>query len=200
MLKYYFAHPVSVYNTKLEEAIMVLIRHCFPRIEVVNPNTPDQQKAYKKERTASGGTHADHKGMDFFYRTVENCDGCTSMPFLDCRMGLGVASETQKALKAGKPAWLIEPSHELTQAEMDAFTANPLNGSFMIREFHEDEVSVLVNTQDLKANPPAFVVSHEETRLRTYLQYDGAMRPYAEAHKAKLPVPDDFYALDPKKK
>lgn len=199
-MRIYFAHPVSVYNTPLEDAMLVLTAHCFPEGEIVNPNTPEYQRAYSEAKAASGGTHADHKGMDIFYKMLESLDGCVSMPFLDRKMGLGVAGETQKTVKAGKDAWLVEPSHELTQEELDAFVANPLNGAFWVRKFNDDEVHALRSREELKADPPDFVVGHEETRLRTFIQYNGAMRPYAEAHKVKLPVPDDFYALDPKKK
>lgn len=200
-MRIYFAHPVNVYNTPLEGAMMVLIAHCFPEAEIVNPNTPEGQKAYEEAKAASGGTHGDHKGMDVFYKMLESLDGCVSMPFLDCRMGLGVAGETQKTVKAGKYAWLIEPLHELTAIEIEMFVANPQNGLFRIRPLTEEEVRLLVDHPgELKDNPPHIVVPHEETRLRTFIQYNGAMRPYAEAHKVQLSVPDDFYALDPKKK
>lgn len=199
-MKLYFAHPVNVYNMPLEGAMLTLIAHCFPQVEVVNPNTLEFQQAYEEAKAASGGTHADHKGMDVFYKMLEGLDGCVSMLFLDCRMGLGVAGETQKTIKAGKSAWLIVPSHKLTIQELEQFVVNPLNGFFRIRKLTDDEVYSLYLRQELKTDPPAFVVPHEETRLRTFLQYNGAMRPYAEAHKVKLPVPEDFYALDPKQK
>lgn len=199
-MKLYFAHPVNVYNTTLEDAMLKLIAQRFFGVKIVNPNTPEYQKMYNEMKTASGGTHADHKGMDIFYKMLEGLDGCVSMPFLDCRMGLGVAGETQKTVKAGKSAWLIMPSYELTAAEIEQFVANPHNGFFGIRPLTEEEVKTLRNQGELKDNPPPFVVGHEETRLRTFVQYGGKMRPYAEAHKVKLPVPEDFYALDPKKK
>jgi len=78
---------------------------------------------------------------------------------------------------------------------------NPQNCFFRIRPFTSEEVILLRDHPgELKNDPPSFVVSHEETRLRTFIQYGGQMRPYAKAHKVKLPVPEDFYALDPKKK
>lgn len=200
-MKLYFAHPVNVYNTPLEDAMLALIARRFTPVEIVNPNTPEYQKMYSEMKAATGGTHGAHKGMDIFYKMLEGLNGCISMPFIDCRMGLGVAGETQKTLKAGKDAWLIEPSHELTREELDEFAANPQNEFFRIRPLTKGEVLILRDHPgDLKDNPPAFVVGHEETRLRTFIQYGGQMRPYAEAHKVKLPVPDDFYALDPKKK
>lgn len=197
-MKLYFAHPVSVYNTPLENAMLTLIAHCFPGVEIANPNTPEYQRAYNEAKAASGGTHADHKGMDIFYKMLEGLDGCVSMLFLDCRMGLGVAGETQKTVKAGKSAWLIEPSHELSEEELDLFVKNPQNGTFAIRKLTDYEVYELCRYLDLKTLRPPFVVAHEETRLRTFIQYNGAMRPYAKAHI--VPVPEDFYALDPKKK
>lgn len=201
MARFYFAHPVSVYNTPLERAMLVLIAHCFPEVEVVNPNTSEYQKAYTEAKAATGGTHADHKGMDIFYTLLEKLDGCVSMPFLDCRMGLGVAGETQKTVRVGKPAWLIVPSHEVTPEKLDTFIVYPCNGIFSIRLLNEEEVRLLRDhSGDLKDSPPPFVVPHEETRLRTFIQYGVVMRPYAQAHLVSLPVPSDFYALDPKKK
>lgn len=200
-MKLYFAHPVNVYNTPIENAMLALLAHCFPEDKIINPNTPEGQKAYTEAKAASGGTHADHKGMDVFYKMLESLDGCVSMPFLDCRMGLGVAGETQKTMRSGKPTWLIVPSHELTVEEIDRFTENPQNSLFTIRLFTKEEVrSLRDHPGELKDNPPPTVVGHEETRLRTFVQYGGQMRSYAEAHKVKLPVPEDFYALDPKKK
>lgn len=200
-MRLYFAHPVNTYDTDLERAILVLIAHCFPGVEVDNPNTPEYQARYNKMKASTGGTHGDHKAMDVFYETIKDDDGCVAMPFLDCRMGLGVAGEVQKTLKYGKTAWLIKPSHELTPEELDAFVTNPLNGAFTICALHPEEIQLLRDHPgDLKDNPPHCVVSHEETRLRTFLQYNGAKRPYAEAHKVKMPAPPDFYALDPKKR
>jgi len=200
-MKLYFAHPVNTYNTPLERAILTLIVHHFPEAEIVNPNTTEYQKMYAEIKAATGGTHGAHKGMDIFYHLLEELDGCVSMPFLDCRMGLGVAGETQKTVRAGKSAYLIAPSHELTIREIEQFIQNPHNGFFRIRPFTEKEIRILRDHHgDLKDNPPAFVVGHEETRLRTFIQYNGQIRPYVEAHKVKLPVPEDFYALDPKKR
>lgn len=196
----YFAHPVNVYNTPLEQAMLTLIAHCFPGYEIVNPNTPEYQRAYEKVKATSGGTHGAHKGMVVFYEILEGLSECVSMPFLDGRMGLGVAGETQKTVKSGKTAWLITPSRQLTAEDLDSFVANPLNGTFTIRLLHDDRVHALCeHSGELKDNPPSFVVGYEETRLRTFMQYGGAMRPYISAHNVSLPVPEDFYALDPKK-
>lgn len=200
-MKLYFAHPVNTYNTEIEKAMLILIAYRFPGVEIVNPNTTEYQKAYEAAKAASGGTHGDHKGMDVFYEMLKQLDGCVALPFLDRRMGLGVAGETQKTLKAWKDAWLIEPSRELTPEELEAFVKNPLNGSFVIRQLRPSEVQVFLDHPgDLKDNPPPIVVPHEETRLRTFIQYGGAMRPYGEAHKVKMPPPAGFYALDPKRK
>lgn len=190
----YFAHPVNTYDTPVEKAVLTLVAHCFPTAEIANPNTPDQQKAYDAKVSATGGVHADHKGMEVFYQKVEECDSCVAMPFLDRRLGLGVAGETQKALKLGKHAWLVEPSHELSAEELDAFAANPLNGSFRIRQFTQEEICTLRDHPgDLKNDPPANVVPHEETRLRTFVVYNKERRPYAESHTVRMPVPEGFY-------
>jgi len=201
-MKLYFAHPVNVYDTPLEGAMLRLIANRFPGAKIINPNTAECARMYREMKVSTGGTHADHKGMDIFYKMLEDLDGCVSMPFLDCRMGLGVAGETQKTVKSEKSAYLIVPlSRKLTDAEIAQFISNPRNGLFSIKPLDEESVRILRNHPgDLKSKPPFFVVGHEETRLRTYIQYRGQMRPYAEAHNVQLPVPDNFYALDPKKK
>lgn len=208
-MKYYFAHPVNVYNTPLEQAMITLLyiygRDNFLDMDIVNPNTPEFQKMYNEAKAASGGTHGQHKGMDVFYEFLKKPEvcGCFSMPFLDCRMGLGVAGETQKTLRLNKSAWIIEPTHELFEEQLMKFISKPkpLNGYFKVRPITEYEKRMLRDHPgELKENPPDFVVGHEETRLRTFLQYGGQMRPYAEAHNVKMPPPPDFYALNPKKK
>ncbi len=200
-MKIYFAHPINTYGTPLETAILGLLAGEFPLSEVINPNTPEFQRMYEEMKASTGGTHGDHRGMDIFYRLLEELDGVVALPFLDRRMGLGVAGEAQKAVRTKRPVWLIEPSHELTPQELDRFITDPLSGHFRVRLFTPEEVETLRNHPgDLKDNPPAFVVPHEETRLRTFFQYNGAMRPYAEAHRVKMPPPPDFYALVPKGK
>ena len=139
--------------------------------------------------------------MDIFYKMLEDLDGVIALPFLDCRMGLGVAGEVQKAVKSGKRTWLIAPAQEWDVVELERFVMNPLGSHFKIRPLTDEEMRDMCDHPgELKDNPPTCVVGHEETRLRTFIQYGGKMRPYSEAHKVKLPAPEDFYALDPKKK
>lgn len=196
-MRLYFGHPVNTYNTPVEDAVIELIRYHFPGVEIDNPNTPEYQERYDKLKESTGGTHGAHRGMDVFYETIKDDDGCVALPFLDGRMGLGVAGEAQKTLVYGKTVWLIEPSHELSEAELAEFVKDPRNGAFKIRELNEYEKAEFLRHSDLKASRPAFVVPHEETRLRTFMQYNGPARPYAKAHI--VPVPSDFYALVPKK-
>jgi len=37
------------------------------------------------------------------------------------------------------------------------------------------------------------VLSHVETRLRTWVVYGKDVRPYEEAHLVSLPIPEGFY-------
>ena len=119
---------------------------------------------------------------------MPTCYGCVSLPFLDGRMGLGVAGETKQAILRGEPTWYVAPTKkDATQEDLDEFVKNPHSSLFMVRQFTGEEKELIVR------GDPTFVVPHQETRLRTFYVYNKVMRPYAEAHLVSMPIPEGFY-------
>ncbi len=175
MNKIYFAHPVNIYGEPLEDELAKLIANVLTGgdlFQVENPNQPCHQEGYDEyaRRLKESGT--DHKGMNYFYdKILPNCSGCVGVPFLDGRFGLGVAGEMR---------WFIE-------REKPVSVAHPLSGRFLIRPISVME-GIAIMSGDTK-----LVVSHEETRLRTWKVYNQIRRPYEEAHLVTMPVPVDFY-------
>lgn len=187
----YFAHQVNAYNTDLEASVVALIAQYFGiRIgAIVNPNTPEHQEGYTRH-AANRKNLADttHKGMDYFFDEVlPQCDSGVMWGYLDGRIGLGVAGEMQKLLKANKPGFVAYLTREATEAELEAFELDHHTGLFAIRPINEAEKEMLL------ANDPRLVVPHVETRLRTWHIYNKTQRPYQEAHLATMPLPADFY-------
>lgn len=185
---YYFAHAVNTYNTPFEKSAIRLITMIFLEEEIENPNQPHHQVGYKKWAERARECDTAHKGMNYFFDEVlPYCNGCIAMPFLDGRMGLGVAGEARWFLERKYPVLMLVPMKNISTEQIDEFTINPCNGLFLIR-------SLLVSEEEkLRNQDPALVVPHEETRLRTWIVYNRQMRPYQEAHKVSMPIPEGFY-------
>ena len=193
MKKIYFAHPVNIYGQPLETALEIIIAHhlannCFDLIE--NPNQPKHQVGYDNYAKRKKESGLNHKGMSYFYDEVlPNCFCCAAVTFLDRRMGLGVAGEAKWFLEKGLPVWLVQPFPLLwAHNYSELFVMNPLSGLFYVRPLVDSEEIEMVLTSD-----PKLVVSHEETRLRTWNVYNREKRSYEEAHRVKMPVPEGFY-------
>lgn len=188
----YFAHPANIYNAPLEDAVIQLIVEHFLDAVVENPNQPHHRVGYDKyaERVKLSSTA--HKGMNYFYDEVlPQCDGCVVMPFLDGRMGLGVAGEAKWFVERSLPVWTVFLTEEASLEALRRFTENPQNGCFCIRQLTKGETTLLLG-QD-----PQLVVPHEETRLRTWKIYNRERRPYEEAHLVSMPIPPGFYPDKP---
>ncbi len=168
MEKIYFAHPVNLYGESLEEAFLRFIAYCLTEgnlAAIENPNQPHHQEGYR------------NRGMDYFFDEVlPKCKGgCVALPFLDGRMGLGVAGEAKWFLERSMPVWIVEPFHPLNVL---LFKVRPLSGDEGVRLLQDD---------------PQLVVPHEETRLRTWTVYNRKKRPYELAHLVQMPIPEGFY-------
>lgn len=192
----YFAHAVNLYGTPLETAAVRLIADYFnirPE-DVENPNQPHHQVGYKAYAERAKLADTSHKGMNYFYDEVlPLCDGCVAMPFLDGRMGLGVAGEAKWSfVERHRPVYMIRPpvTHFASADELEAFIRDFRTGIFTVSPMSFEEMKLLVRED------PRLVVPHIETRLRTWLIYNKTMRPYAEAHLARLPLPPDFYPAE----
>lgn len=112
------------------------------------------------------------------------------MPFLDGRMGLGVAGEAKWFAERNWPVFVFIRRQVSSPENLCAFEADPASGLFSIRPMDPKE------RLWLRASDPCLVVPHIETRLRTWIVYNKTMRPYAEAHLARMPLPDGFYPAE----
>lgn len=202
----YFAHPVNSYDTSLESAVeqlAVLVIGC----DIESPNKPHHQEAYKRWKERTKKSRDVHNAMSYFFKVVQpGCDGCVALPFLDGKMGLGVAGEVMKADESGQLTWYVEPTNaDATEADIAAFISDPTgNPLFVVREFTDDEKKQIrseVEEHQARINGDnqldgKLVVSHPETRLRTFYVYGREKRPYEEAHLVSMPIPDGFYPED----
>ena len=101
----YFAHPVNVYNTPLEQKLLREISIIFSAWDIENPNQPHHQEGYKTWKKEKGN------GMLYYFEDVlPKMDGGIGLTFLDGKFGKGVAGELEFLFKAGKPIWEINNS------------------------------------------------------------------------------------------
>jgi len=192
MDKIYFAHPTSMYSTPIESVLIRLIARELADGDlnlIENPNQPYHQVGYNQyaKRVRESGTN--HKGMSYFYAEVlPGCTGgCVGAPFLDGRLGLGVAGEMKWSLERGRPVWTVVPSNKLLHNGTQVFVRDIPGVFFSVRPITDEEAK-LVLSED-----PKLVVPHQETRLRSWMVYDRIIRPYELAHLVTMPIPDGFY-------
>ena len=79
--KIYYAHPVSLYDSKQEERDLALLALLWPNAEIYNPNKELDQQKYKEF------------GFDWFLDRVADCDMVVFRAFPDGQLGAGVWSE-----------------------------------------------------------------------------------------------------------
>ena len=135
--------------------------------------------------------------MRYYHEMVlPSCNGCVALPFLDSRLGLGVADEARWYLERGMPAWFIEPTRIVSLRDLERFIEDSLtnNDLFQIRHFTEKEKALLLNVDPQVGS--SLVVSHEETRFRTFTTYNKIKRPYEIAHHVVMSVPPEFYQTE----
>ena len=106
----YFAHPMSHYDTDLEDDCEHFIRQAFGEycesgkldITLVNPNHIFVQRHI--DRLKEEGVE-DY--FDYFREMVKSCDIVVMTTFLDGKIGTGVAEEGTVAAKYGKKVFLL---------------------------------------------------------------------------------------------
>lgn len=204
----YFAHPVNSYDTPLETAVEKLITELLPGYSIESPNQPHHQEAYEKWQTETAENRDVHSAMQYFFKVVQpTCVGSVALPFLDGKMGLGVAGEVVRDADDGKPTWFINPRFTLhnkdrLQKDLSFFIKKPSGFFFKVRSFTDFElVKIRHEVAEHQARigtgeeyeDASLVLSHQETRLRTFYVYRGEQRPYAEAHLVSMPIPKGFY-------
>lgn len=201
--KVYAAKPINIFNTPVAAAAHVLILHHFPGSGIEDPGQPHHQAAYEGWMKRAGNTRDVHNAMQYFYTVVlPDLDECVAMPFLDGRLGLGVAGETKKFINWGRPVWFMEPKTDPTPEDIETFVRNPRSGLFRIRPFTDEEVRLILaetsdDPQKINLSNTRFVVQHQETRLRTWKVYNRVKRPFEEAHLVSMSpdgkMPEGFY-------
>lgn len=96
-MKIYYAHSLNLYGTPQEKRdVETLERLGF---EVLNPNTPETQKAYDQSVKDAGG----EKTMTYFEYLVDQCGAIAYRPFIDLKIGSGVWYEVNYGLGKGLP-------------------------------------------------------------------------------------------------
>lgn len=93
---FYFAHPVTMYDTPVERALEQRFRSQVGAA-VENPNQPHHSEAYKTG------------GMDYFVKVCDSQDGVFFAPFSEGSLGAGVYKEVESFLKRGAPVFQYQP-------------------------------------------------------------------------------------------
>ncbi len=109
----YFAHPINVYNTPLEDSLLARIAVAFPHWEVENPNQPHHSAGYERYRAGPGGP------MEYFLNeVVPFCHGAVVLRFRDGAWGAGVYAEARAIQEARRPIWDITERGVVVYADM----------------------------------------------------------------------------------
>lgn len=97
-MTYYFAHPISIYNTRKEGVLMDMISRTtfLSNPCILNPNSEYHECQYKL------------KGMDYFLELVDECDALIIYPFEDNTIGAGIVKEALRAIDKGKRVYQID--------------------------------------------------------------------------------------------
>jgi len=88
-LKAYYAHPVILFGSKLQEKDIESIKDAG--FEIVNPSDKEKQEGYIKY------------GMDYFKDLVKESNVVFFRSFFDGSIGQGVYKEINWAIEEGKP-------------------------------------------------------------------------------------------------
>jgi len=100
-MRVYYAHPMSWYNGHHERADVERLEALGH--EVLNPNSPFFADQVKDLRSRGLG----HMVMEPFMKAVSECDAVAFRPFLDGKLGAGVAKEMLEGIVQGKPVFHV---------------------------------------------------------------------------------------------
>lgn len=171
--KLYFAHPVNTYDTDLEKDMLSRLKRFFPEFYIENPNQLHHQEEYMEWKNNKPGK----SGMDYFYEKVlAKCDaGTVGCPFLDGKLGAGVAGEMIYHLKKNKKIWIFKTPQ--------LFKVRPINKGEKIlllgwKAFLEHEDSKELR-EGIGNN---LILSINDTRKRTWIELYKTIRPFEKAH------------------
>lgn len=100
-MRVYYAHPMSWYNTHHEQADVERLEALGH--SVLNPNDPYFARKVQDLRSRGLG----HMVMEPFMKAVTDCDAVAYRPFMDGKLGAGVAKEVLEGLVQGKPVFHV---------------------------------------------------------------------------------------------
>jgi len=84
--KIYYAHPISMYETPLEQEDLDMLKRLHPLAIIYNPATDlKSNKGYKKY------------GMEYFYKIIDDCVYLYFRSFSNGKIGAGVWGEIKRA-------------------------------------------------------------------------------------------------------
>ena len=96
-MKIYFAHPISIYNTIKEFALLGVIKLLFKDCVITNPNSVYNESKYIIH------------GMDFYFSLIDDCDTVVFIPFDDGYVSAGVTKEVLYGKRKGKIIYRVNP-------------------------------------------------------------------------------------------
>lgn len=173
--KLYFARPLNTYGQLIEVKMIELIKETFPQFDIEDPNQTKHQEGYIewKERNKN---NPGKSGMNYFYDEVlPQCWNVVAWPFLDGKIGAGVAGESLYFIEKGKWPHIIKAPRlkairPLDLEEMEALIA------------WEKMKNTATSKEVLEMVENEFVLSIETTRKRTWEILYEEYLPYEESH------------------
>jgi len=112
--KLYFGHPINVYGTDLQRALLARIAERFPDWEIENPDQPHHDEGYRRRKEATG------RPMDYYTQEVlPGCGGGVFLTFRDGMFGAGVFAEAVAIHGQGGPVWEIDAEGRVSALLLD---------------------------------------------------------------------------------
>jgi len=109
----YFGHPINVYSTALEAALLARIAAAFPDWEVENPNQKKHDEGYERYKRETG------RPMDYYtIEVLPSCHGGVFLPFRDGAWGAGVYKEAEAIAARGCPIWTITADGDVRATDL----------------------------------------------------------------------------------
>lgn len=98
--KIYYAHFMSIYDTKQEERDIKILKTLFPDADIINPNSTETQEECKRIQSETGSGES---VMDYFKSIVDSCHILAFRGCVNGKIGAGVYKEIRQAQELGLP-------------------------------------------------------------------------------------------------
>lgn len=96
-MKVYYAHPMSLYETKIEKIDLLTLMNLG--YEIINPSDQSVIDCCNKYKDINGNENI----MNFFKNIIINCDCLAFRSFINGKIPSGVAIEIEYAKELNKP-------------------------------------------------------------------------------------------------